>query len=248
MGKGSTLSFNFLIFFFYKLLCCTLEGVETSELFMKYLSWSLYWLGQGVWPKYDVHHNAYDPASPEGRKAGTALCPGGNFRGILWAHKADLEWNNQRLNQPAATATYPCACCRCNITDCPWTDCRPGVCAWTPTIWTVESWSAAIPLDHRPHLLKLPGYTMVNWVPDHMHCKHLGTDQTLYASVLKFLTHHLLPGSPEDNLNFVWDEIRRIYKDLVILTRFLNFMHHIQYYCVDLSIMSQILSLNRFCL
>ena len=38
---------------------------------------------------------------------------------------------------------------------------------------------------------------------DLMHTKHLGVDQYYYGSVLKFLTHHLLPASPDENMETV---------------------------------------------
>ena len=46
-----------------------------------------------------------------------------------------------------------------------------------------------------------------------MHTKHLGTDQHLHGGVLQLLAFDVLQESPEDNLEYVWEEIMVFYKD-----------------------------------
>jgi hypothetical protein len=45
-----------------------------------------------------------------------------------------------------------------------------------------------------------------------MHVKQRGTDKSFMGSTLKLLTHHVLPGTPEDNLKQLWNEITAQYK------------------------------------
>ena len=216
LGKGTTLYFNFMVFFLYKASACTLDGWNTFTVFFKYLYWSFFWLSEGVWPERDVNDEPYDPDSLEGKRAGHPLCPGPNgeimWRGQLWVLACDLEHAQNRYGQAGPTDAQPCTCCRANITDVPWTACSPGQCDWEATVWTKEAWEAAHPLEDRHLLMQLPGVTMLNYYPDHMHCKHLGTDPVLYGSGLKYMVYHMLPGTPEANLDLVWAGIKAEYK------------------------------------
>jgi hypothetical protein len=60
-------------------------------------------------------------------------------------------------------------------------------------------------------LFHVPGVGIQQVHPDLMHTKHLGVDQYYFGSVLKFLTHHLLPGSPAENLEVIWVHIQEGY-------------------------------------
>ena len=42
LGKGTTLYFNFMVFFLYKASACTLDGWNTFTVFFKYLYWSFF--------------------------------------------------------------------------------------------------------------------------------------------------------------------------------------------------------------
>ena len=58
----------------------------------------------------------------------------------------------------------------------------------------------------------VPGLGIVNWVPDVMHCKHIGSDQNLYGSTLYVLTYYIMHDSPEDNMEYLWELIGDYYK------------------------------------
>ena len=47
--------------------------------------------------------------------------------------------------------------------------------------------------------------------PDWMHCKCLGTDASLVGSALGFMATEILPGSAEQNMAFMWEEIQKYY-------------------------------------
>ena len=58
------------------------------------------------------------------------------------------------------------------------------------------------------------------YIPDEMHCKHLGADKSFAGSVLRNLTHHVLGGSEAANLKTIWREIQLEYKQTRTQTRF----------------------------
>jgi len=45
-----------------------------------------------------------------------------------------------------------------------------------------------------------------------LYTKHMGTDSWLYASVLWLLVYKMLPGSPDENLVQLWEQMRAFYK------------------------------------
>ena len=61
-------------------------------------------------------------------------------------------------------------------------------------------------------MLQIEGVTILSFYPDWMHCKSLGIDEPLLGSTLWLLVHHVLPGSPEENLQSVWDNIQEEYE------------------------------------
>lgn len=58
------------------------------------------------------------------------------------------------------------------------------------------------------------------YIPDEMHCKHLGADKSFAGSVLRNLTHHVLGGSEAANLKTIWREVQVEYKQTRTQTRF----------------------------
>ena len=75
----------------------------------------------------------------------------------------------------------------------------------------LQEWMVANP--HRIDLFKLPGVTATSYVVDLMHAKHMGTDKYYYGSVLFLLVYVMLPGTPELNLQTVWNECKLWYKN-----------------------------------
>ena len=122
----------------------------------------------------------------------------------------NLEHMAQAFGLPYSTSAQPCACCKANSSDIPWTDGRLGEAAWVATIWNNTDWSAAHPNAHP--ILKLPGLGIQSFLPDLMHTLYLGAYQYVFGSVLKLLTHHILGDTPEANLATVWEDIVAYYK------------------------------------
>jgi len=81
---------------------------------------------------------------------------------------------------------------------------------WSSELWTHADWLLAHPEPH--HLFRYAGISISFVYVDWMHTKHMGTDSWLYASVLWLLVYKMLPGSPDENLVQLWEQMRAFYK------------------------------------
>ena len=183
LGKGSTIMTNFLIFMFFTQLVIKNADFDLRQQFFKRLHWSFYWLFIGKWPSRDENGKAFDVGSEAWQKKGKHLADG--FYGALWCLRGDLEHMSKAYGFPWPTSVSPCALCRANTSDVPWTDGRPGA-QWLTTVWSNADLSAAHPERHT--LFQLPGVGITAFVPDHMHTLHLGCYQYAFGSALKYLT------------------------------------------------------------
>ncbi len=209
LSSGSTATKTFLIFLVHKLLTVSSEQHHTMNTFWTHLRWSFEWLEKGVWPDVNPEGAKFDPKSPEGQRALKSLA--GGWRCKLWALKGDLEFFSSSLGLESYHSHTPCFLCKANTSDTPWTDFRENQAKWLSTIWSDVAWKARA---GRHILFHLPGLSISSVLPDILHCKHLGTDQYYYGSVLMVLTHHILKGSKEDNLATVWAELKAQYRAL----------------------------------
>ena len=82
--------------------------------------------------------------------------------------------------------------------------------AWRATVWKGDTWLARHPERH--DLFRLPGVSIMAYVPDLMHVLHLGCYQYVFGSVLVYLTDHRMPMTRDQNLNTLWQSIRESYK------------------------------------
>ncbi len=215
LGKGTTLQFNFLIFFLFKSLVRTTGPKKTMPRIWKIICWSLDWLQKGTWPTSDVDGHVFPPHTKEGELAGSKLADG--YCCVLWGIKGDLEFLSQTLDLNHASSHHPCVLCRCNTTDLPWADCRPTA-AWLHNCWDGDEWLNAHGVRHE--LFKLPGVTILNYMPDLLHTKHLGSDAAIYGSVLHYLVNFKMGGVAVDNLAIVWGQIKDSYTDWHALLHF----------------------------
>ena len=91
----------------------------------------------------------------------------------------------------------------------PWTDFGP-LGPWATRAWDKDEWRAAHPNRHQ--VFDLPGVGLYTVVPDALHIKHLGTDQRFYASVMSLLVHDMLPGTIDQNVEQLFNELRDAYQ------------------------------------
>ena len=215
LSSGSTLMTNYIIFLIFKFLKVTSAGRDTYQKFWIVLSWSLRCLWEGRWPTADASGVMYPAGSTDAIRAGSLLA--GGYFATLFCIRADLEFIASALGLNNPSGREPCGCCRANSTGIPWTDHRAGS-PWRGTIWRNPEWFAAH--ANRMPLFRVPGVGIQQFHPDLMHCKHLGTDQFFFGSVLKFLTHHLLPGTPDENLEQIWGSIQDAYRQTATSSRF----------------------------
>jgi hypothetical protein len=203
IGRGTTLQTNFLIFLIYGNLVYKLDDLRNAnKVFSKTLCWSLYWLGLGVWPTRDENNRPI----ADGR-AGTQLADG--YYGALWGIRGDLDHMFKFFGFPSSSALSPCGLCQANKSTHPWTDARPTA-KWITTVWTPTSYATHHPDRHA--VFKLPGVSILNFIPDVMHVMHIGIYQWFYGSVLKLLIFHLIPGTLDNSLDQVWDQIKHFYQ------------------------------------
>ena len=198
LGKGSTIQNLFLIYLVYPKLVIKTATHDAYAQFMRKLTWSFYWLYKGVWPEKDEHGKPI-----VGGKTGY-LADG--WSGVLWGLKGDLDHMAKAMGlNHYASSSAPCICCQANDTNRPWTDARESA-AWRQSVWDNQGWIRQHPQRHP--LFRLPGVGVLAYQPDVMHCMYLGAYQYYYGSVLKFLTHHVMTGTPSNNLEVIWERIK----------------------------------------
>lgn len=209
LARGSTIDMNFYMFGFFSALYSKAVAGNTLNAFFRILCWSLAALWEGMWPSRDHHGKPFPAGSQAHRLANTPLA--GGYFGALVTIKGDLDYYAKVLRLPWYTSLKPCALCAADSAEMPWSDIRPGA-LWRSRCWRRTEWEAAFP-DAHPLLVGPFGFGIESVCADLMHVKHMGTDAWFFGSVLHVLVYTLLPGSPEDNLQTVWDFIRRDQKD-----------------------------------
>ena len=217
LSRGPTVLKTFLVFIAHKGLICKLPGNETLVVFWRHFCWSMNIIFDGVWPAVNADNEPYAENTPEYRKIGRPIA--GGWRGALWMIKGDLDFCSNYLQLEHTGSLTPCFLCKADTAEYPWTDCREGVAKWQSTVWTNKQWEEARP-DRHAIFKNIKGLSISSVLPDVMHSKHLGTDSYFYGSVLKLLTHKILPGTQAANLQCVWVEISQQYRVLNVEHQF----------------------------
>jgi hypothetical protein len=204
LSGGKTIQVNYLIWGVYQ-VALSKGDVVTLDEFFTILKWSLEALNEGKWPRADHHKREYNPRSPQGKRAGTALAAG--YFGVLWGIMGDLDYFASDLGLPRFSAASPCTLCRCcNEGPAFWSDFRQNA-AWIEECWTNEEWLAWDGRSTSP-LFTMPGVTGLTVALDYMHCKYLGMDQYMFGSVMYVLCYFVMPDEPLNNLKACWTFIQ----------------------------------------
>ena len=201
--SGPTILRNFMLWAIHQCLMSVLAGHHTANAFWKRLEWSMLACWEGKWPTRD-----WNGKPMRYSKAGTPLCGGIFF--CIWALIGDLDYLTKDLELPNSTSNSPCALCPCNATDLAWWHFMADA-AWLKKIYDILTWKAAG--WDTCGVFQIVGVTVLSVYPDWMHCKHLGTDKVLHGSMLWMLVHWVLGGSAEQNLQIVFKDVERIYKE-----------------------------------
>lgn len=158
----------------------------------------------GKWPS----------GSAEEELAGTDLA--GGLRCVLYILKGDLEYFANHYHLRHYNAENMCDFCPAhrNTAD-------PGLLfnnlsstsRWQSLLFTGPQW-LRLRDQQAPHPVFLNiGINQFSVEPDELHIIYLGTLQYLLGSILHVLVYTIMPNSPEHNLNVVWGEINKSYKD-----------------------------------
>ena len=198
---GNPAMLRMLIGFLWKSMCIK-EGKVSQDRFWLHVCYSLYWLYMGVWPWVDEHDAPLRNAK-QGELADGFFCPISSICSDLVEVEGELGLNS-------ATSGRPCVLCNADEGGAHWNQLRPNA-AWMRTIWTANLWRAR--MTHRHRLLGQPGVSALSYAGDLMHNKHLGSDQRDYGSTIKLLTHHLMPGTPEQNIEAFMEHLKTAYTD-----------------------------------
>ena len=218
LASGSTIDCCFISWAVYKVRCCKAGGVgHTMHAYWSALAWSFDALFSGKWPTHDHLGNAYDPDSPQGKRADKPLVPlpdGTFLRGMLFNVKCDLDFSGNDLELSNVGSHRGCTYCPAtrDPLDTPWYDFSRDIAAWVGATFTNQSWQLARPATGIS-LFRLMFVSCLSVGQDGMHIKHLGCDRYFYGSVLWLLVFEVLDDSPTDNMKFIFGRIQQFYRD-----------------------------------
>ena len=199
---------NFIIVFIFS--CCVVEELEcgdpaTMDIVWHRLCYSLYWMYHGLWPDRDFNGNLFTT----GWRKLKALTPlAGDFFGILWITRADLDF----LVKEYGLANWKkslCILCRANGSTTPWTASTLDA-GWIGEMWTNETYAHAFPNRHRL-FRHVPGVGIRSYIPDVLHCKYLGSDAYFLGSLIWYLISSVMPGTLQGNLSSLFAELKQEY-------------------------------------
>ncbi|CAE7578117.1 unnamed protein product [Symbiodinium sp. CCMP2592] len=186
----------------------------TLDTFFRILAWSLTWLYRGKWPDRDFNGAKYKTGTLEHKRALTPLA--GGLYCVLLGITGDLDWFAAVLKLPHfASSKGPCCLCKAQAKGpLTFTNFRANA-PWRDTVWKATDWIADPNRSQNP-IFGVPSTSCHVVALDLMHCKHLGTDMYMFASVIYLLCHHILPHEPQENLRVVWQKLKESYVKLGI--------------------------------
>ena len=112
-----------------------------------------------------------------------------------------------------------------NCSTVPWNDWDETSAAWVTRVWNPAQYIAAHQILHIL-FYAVPGLTTCNYIPDIMHCKCLGSDAVFLGSILRYMTHHFMPGTPDVNLREILSGLKAAYTELQTDTRYNTITHN----------------------
>ena len=165
-----TIDSNFLIAFIFHVV--NAPGGWTSDTIWQVITWSFYWLYQGLWPDRDWTGRMF--TALDGLDFARKLTPlADGYYMVCWIIRSDLDYLLKAFGIGGRGEV--CHLCSAdNGAERPYTDVRHDA-EWRHTIWNNETHATKFPGRHK--LLKhVPGLGITACVPDELHVKHLGVD------------------------------------------------------------------------
>lgn len=190
-----------------------LHGAEGAlQHFFNVLKWSFTALQSGRFPTHDWKGRKYTAGSEEYSLAGNFLAAG--FCGHLVSIQGDLEWHASALDLPRWNLKAGgCSVCKAS---------GEGEQSWkvfnNPAHvlnleWQVAEWHSWAKKSRCP-LFTIPFLSACNVMLDYLHLKLLGTDQYQFGAVFFLMTHFLLPGTPLENVQALWQRMKHWYSQV----------------------------------
>ena len=185
--------------------------------------WSLHWAFEGKWPTHDEDGRMYKAGTPEGDKAGTPLA-GGYFLTLFFL-KQDLDHLARDYHLADYRSNRPCELCPCHKDPGDWPMCFNNFsdsAKWMTSCYSAAEWNSANTSPH--YLLQDAHMTCHNVEPDEAHVLHLGVGQYCLGSVLWMMVYACdsLKGTPAQNIERIWEEVRKDYKRGAVGTQMTN--------------------------
>ena len=187
---------------------------DTMQTFWNIMKWSFEAAYEGRFPHHDHNGVPYVAGTTLGDLAGTPLAalPDGTFlRAMLFGNKQDLDFLARDMGLRNYSAAEPCNWCPATkyLHNVPWYDFRSDA-DWVQLVFNKHSYALARGAEGYP-LMRPSWMNCCGVWPDKMHTKHLGCDKYLAGSTLWLLAFEILDGSPDENVAFIWSEIKAFY-------------------------------------
>jgi hypothetical protein len=218
LGTGPTLFVKHYIFGVFT----TSVTENTMGDAWRVISWSLWWLFQGMWPTCDHLGVPYSPGSAEAVLGDTPLAEG--FFAVPWLFKGDIKHFSDNMGLRHCQSLRPCDFCPCHRVD--GEDTNFGVynfsinAAWKSALFSADEWRALNPERHIMFNHPWTFLSQLNVEPDELHVLHLGVNQVLLGTVLWLLVYLCLEGPPAQNIATVWRHVRQFYSEHAVSTQF----------------------------
>ena len=153
--------------------------------------------------------------------AGKPLAPThrGPIRFVIWSLLGDGEYMANFLKFPHWQCHKICKSCNASRVD--------KTCFaynFLPTnnwVYRTTADELLSPISDHP-LWKIKGVSSFSAAQDELHCLELGPLLHFLGGVLKKLIFERMSGSPDDNLNRIWERIQELYNELGSTTRLTN--------------------------
>jgi hypothetical protein len=209
-GAGATKQKMYFIWSIFEHLISRVLGHNTMEEFSEILKWSLEQLWTGEFDKKDWKGRLFRRGTLGYRMAHVRKLLADGFFGVVVIIQSDIDFLNTFWKFPRPGSVSPCAFCPCNnaVADVLWwaNFCIDPSAPWMTQIHSVAHFAGMLGIVHT--LFGARGMSPLTVCVDWMHTKYLGTDLYLAGSVLFVMVHHLLPGTLDENLAAVWDQIQ----------------------------------------